>query len=145
MARFRSPPPLWFRAVAIVLILWGVVGVYACWQQFRLGAEAMGPATDYDRALYASLPVWYNAVYAVSVGCGLLGALALLARSALSIPLFVISLIGVVVMFGWIFVATDLIAHKGVVVATGFPVFVAVVAAFQIWFARFGRTRGWIG
>ncbi len=146
MARFRSPPPVWFRVVAIILVLWGVTGCYFWYTQFRFGAESWGPdVTDWDRAFYASLPVWYNAVYAVAVGCGLLGALALVARSVLSIPLFVISLVAVIVMFGWTFVATDLIAHKGVMVATGFPIFIAAVAAFQVWLARRGRAKGWIG
>ena len=144
MSPFRQPPPMWFRVIAIVLVLWGLMGCYACYQQFRLGAEAMGPATDYDRALYASLPIWYNSVYAVSVVCGFAGAVALVLRSTLAIPLFVISLVTVIVMFGWIFLATDLIAHKGMLVATGFPIFITAVAILQIWLARRARTRGWI-
>lgn len=144
MAGFRQAPPMWFRVVAVVLVLWGLIGCYACLQQFRLGAEAMGPASDYDRALHASLPVWYNAVYAVSVGCGFIGAVALLLRSTLAIPLFVISLVTIIIMFGWLFVASDIIAQKGFLTAAGFPIFIAVVAAFQIWLARTSRARGWI-
>ena len=104
----------------------------------------MGPATDYQRTLYAGLPVWYNAVYAVAVGTGLLGAVALLARSTLARPLFVISLIAVVVQFGWLFATTDIIAHQGAA-TVGFPLFIAAVAAFEIWFARHAQRRGWIG
>lgn len=60
MAHRLTRPPAWFRSVAILLLLWGLAGCYTCVQQFRLGAEAIGPASDYDRALYASLPIWYN-------------------------------------------------------------------------------------
>ena len=103
----------------------------------------MGPATDYDRALYARLPVWYNAVYAVAVGTGFLAALALLLRSVLSIPLFAISLVAVLIQFGWLFAATDIIAVKGVWV-TYFPIFIAAVTAFALWLARHARARRWI-
>jgi hypothetical protein len=135
--------PIWFRAAAVALLLWGVMGCYACFQQFRLGAEAIGPATDYDRALYAALPVWYNAVYAVAVGTGFLAALALLARSVLAIPLAAISLLAVLLQFGWLFATTDMIAHKGASVI-GFPLLIAGVATFALWLARTARRRGWV-
>lgn len=135
--------PAWFRAVAVLLLLWGAMGIFACVQQFRLGAEAMGPATDDDRALYASLPVWYNAVYAVAVGCGFLAAAALLARSVLAIPLAAISLAAVVMQFGWLFATTDIVARKGISTVY-FPLVIAAVGLFQLWLARHARRHGWI-
>lgn len=143
MDRGSTRAPAWFRVVAVALLLWTIVGCYACVQQFRLGAEAIGPASDYDRALYASLPVWYNAIYAVAVGCGLLGAVALLARSVLSIPLFACSLIGVAVQFGWLFATTDIVAVKGAWAAI-FPLVIAGVALLSVLLARHARARGWI-
>jgi hypothetical protein len=144
MSVIRQRAPAWFTILAVVLLLWGAMGCFACIQQFRLGADAMGPATDYQRALYAGLPVWYNAVYAVAVGTGLLGTIALLAKSVLARPLFAISLVAVVIQFGWLFATTDIIAHQGVG-TVGFPLFIAGVAAFEIWLARHAQRRGWIG
>jgi len=144
MAQFRTSPPVWFRIVAIVLVLWGIMGIYACYQQFRFGAEAMGPATDYDRALYASLPGWYNAVYAVAVGSGFLGAVALLLRSAIARALFIVSLIAVVVMFGWFFATTDVIAVKGAATVLPFPIFIVAMAALGAWLGGYAGGRGWL-
>ncbi|MDQ2891744.1 MAG: hypothetical protein M3R64_01480 [Pseudomonadota bacterium] len=121
----------------------GGAGCFACYQQFRLGADAMGPADAYQHALYAALPVWYNAVYAVAVGTGFLGALALLAPSALARPLFVVALIAVIVQFGWLFATTDIMAHRGVG-AAGFPLVIVAISGFEIWFARHAQRRGWI-
>lgn len=137
--------PMWFRAVAVVLVLWGLTGCYACYTQLVNGPEGWGPnVTDWDRAFYAALPVWYNAVYIVAVGSGAAGAIALLLRSALAVPLSLVSVIAIVAMFGWAFVATDLIAHKGVLVATGFPMFILALGLFQLWLARWSRWRRWI-
>ncbi|MBN8814423.1 MAG: hypothetical protein J0J06_03125 [Sphingomonas sp.] len=138
-------PPAWFWIVALLLLAWNAMGVFACIQQFRLGAEAMGPATDYDRALYASMPVWYNYVYAVATFGGLLGAVALLLRMRRSVTLFWLSLIAVVVMFGYLFATTDLIAHKGAGVVLPFPAVIALIALFSVWFAGMAARKGWIG
>ena len=139
------PVPLWFRIVAVILLLWGFAGCYACLQQFRLGADAMGAASDYDRALYGSLPVWYNAIYAVAVGTGLLGALALLTRSVLAVPLYAISLVAVVIQFGWLFAMTDIIAVRGAAPVVPFPLFIVALGIFSLWLSRHARRRGWIG
>ena len=141
----RRRPPLWFWIVAIVLVMWGAMGVFACIQQFRLGADAMGPADDYYRKLYATFPQWYNWVYAAAVGSGLLGSLALLMRSASARGLFVVSLIAEIVQFGWLFATTDMVAVRGVAATAGFPIVIVAIAAFQIWFAGVARRRGWIG
>ncbi len=140
----RPRPPVWFWIVAILLLLWGLSGVFACVQQWRLGPEAMGPATNYDRILYARIPAWYNLVYAVATVGGMLAAVALLARSRWAETLFVVSLIAVVVMFGWLFAATDIIAVKGPATVLPFPIFIAAVAAFGIWLSRLARQREWI-
>ena len=140
-----TTPPFWFRIVAVLLPLWGLIGVGACVQQLRLGAEAMGPASAYDRALYASLPAWYNGVYAVAVGAGLFGSLALIARHRIAVPLYLASLVAVVVQFGWLFAATDIIAVRGAATVMPFPLFIAAIAGFQLWLSQRAATRGWIG
>ena len=141
----RQKPPAWFWVLAVVFLLWGAMGVFACIQQFRLGADAMGPASDYDRTLYESLPAWYNYVYALAVGTGFLGAVALLMRSATARVLFIVSLIAIMVQFGYLFAATDLLAVKGAGVVLPFPIFITVIAGVQVWFAGVARRRGWIG
>ncbi|HEX8388936.1 MAG TPA: hypothetical protein VF636_07955 [Sphingomonas sp.] len=145
MATAPRTAPLWFRVVAVLLIVWGLAGVFACVQQFRLGAEAMGPVTDYDRRLIASLPVWYNPLYAVATGAGLLGALALLTRSRVAVPLLAVSLVAVIAQFGYMFLATDLLAAKGAGATVPFPLFIAAVALLALGLSRMAARRGWIG
>jgi uncharacterized membrane protein len=138
-------PPAWFWIVALLLVLWEGFGVYLFVQQMRLGPDAMGPATDYQRALYASLPTWYNYAYAVAIFGSFLGALALLLKERRSAALFVISLIAMAVTFGYLFAATDVIAHQGPGQALGVPVTVVVITLFAIWLSRTAAKKGWIG
>ena len=137
--------PFWFWAIAILLTLWGVVGCYACFMQINYGPTAMGPATKYDRALYASLPVWYNYCYALAVGAGVLGGVSLLVRSGWAGLAFFTSLIAAVVQFGYLFVASDIIAVKGAGSVLPFPIFIVAVAAASTWFAVYAYRQGWTG
>lgn len=142
MSQFATRVPLWFRIAALLLVVWGAVGVFACVQQFRLGADAMGDATAYDRALYAAMPGWYNWVYALAVGSGFAGAVALLLGKAVARPLFVVSLVAVIVQFGYMFAATDIIASKGLWVIY-FPLAIVAVALFELWLAGVAIRKGW--
>jgi hypothetical protein len=136
-------PPIWFWIVTILLILWEAMGSYACIMQFKLGAAAMGPVDAWSLKYYSALPVWYNWVYAVATFGGLLGGLTLLLRKRMSTIIFWISFFAIVVMFGYAFFATDLIAHKGLGEVLPFPLFISAVGAFSIWLAGFAAKRGW--
>ena len=138
-------PPLWFWIVAVLLALWQAIGCFACIQQIRLGAAAIGPVDEWSLKYYAALPVWYNWIYAVATFGGLLGCAVLIARDKRAGHLFWISFAAVIAMFGYAFMATDLIAHKGLGQVLPFPLFIAAVSAFAIWLARFSTRKGWLG
>jgi hypothetical protein len=137
-----TKPPTWFWIVAGLLILWGLAGCASFWMHLNFDP---GTATAEDRQIYAQLPGWLNAVYAVSVGGGLLGSIALLARSRWAVPLYLASLVAVIVQFGWTFAMTDLLALKGAAATVPFPLFIGAAAVFQVWLSTRARRRGWIG
>lgn len=138
-------PARWFWGAAVLLVLWEAMGCFACYAQITEGAAAMGPVDDWSLKYYAALPVWYNGVYAVATFGGLLGGLALLLRKAVALRLFQVSLVAVVVMFGYAYLATDLIAHKGPAQVLPFPLVIAGIGALSIWLARHAGNRGWLG
>ncbi len=137
--------PVWFWIVTTLLLLWEAMGCYACVSQIRFGAAAMGPVDDWSLKYYAALPPWYNGVYAVGTFGGLVGGLMLLLRQRRAPLAFWISFAAVVVMFGYAFAATDLVAHKGLGQVLPFPLFIAAVGALSIWFAGFAAKKGWLG
>jgi len=140
---FETKPPSWFYVVTILLILWDAIGCYFCVMQFRLGADAMGDATAYDRALYATLPVWYNWCYAVATFGSLLGGGALLLRNRMASWILLVALIAIVVQFGYLFATTDIVAHKGWAATVPFPLFIVAVGVAAWRFACYAERRGW--
>ena len=145
MTPAATKPPIWFWIVTGLLVLWEAMGCYACFMQFRLGAAAMGPVDDWSLKSYAALPAWYNWDYAVATFGSLLGGAALLLRRPAALILFWISLAAIVVMFGYAFAATDLIAHKGLGQVLPFPLLIAGLGAVSIWLAAFAKRKGWLG
>lgn len=144
MARAFGKPPAYFWVVGVILLLWGLAGLAAFYGQVTLDAKALAAMSDYDRALLTRLPRWLNIDYGIATIAGVLGSVALLLRSRHARLFYLVSLIAVIVQFGYMLGATDLIVVKGLLVAAGFPVFIAVMGVVQLWFARVAAGRGWL-
>lgn len=145
MSRFgRARPPMWFWIVATVFSLWGVMGIAAFYMDLTMSDEAKAALPEWDRNFMATRPAWFMWCYGVAVWSGFAAGLALLLRRALARSLFALSLVAVVIQFGYVFLASDILAVKGVAATVPFPLFIVAMAAAGIWFAGFSRIRGWL-
>lgn len=136
--------PLWFRLVGLLFTLWGAAGVFAFYAHVATGPAQLAAMPDYDRAYFLALPGWFVWIYGLATWGGLLGGIALLLRRRFATILFVLSLIAVVVQFGWVFAATDLIAAKGAATVVPFPLVILAIALVQVAVARRADARGWL-
>ncbi len=140
----RQRPTTWFWAVSGILLLWALAGIFAFYAHVTIDAKALASMSAYNRNYYLALPRWFNFIFAVATLPALGGAIALLLRSRIARPLYILSLIGVILQFGYVFGGTDMIAAKGVATAISFPLFIFVMAIFQVWFATIAIRRGWL-
>lgn len=136
--------PLWFRIVAVVAILWGVAGLYACFTQLTLTPAAMAALPAAQRDAFTAMPGWAKVAYQVAVVSGFVGGVLLLMRHRQAQLAFVVSLAGVLVQFGWTFLVYGGLAKLGPS-AAAFPAFLAAVCVAEIWLAGSARGRGWLG
>lgn len=143
-AVFPQRPPVWYWAVCALLLLWALAGSAAWLAHVSTGPAALARMTAYDRHLFLSLPGWFAYDYAVATIGALAGAIALLLRLRRAWMLYLMALIAVVIQFGWVFAATDLIAAKGAGATLPFPLFVVAAALVSLWFADLARRRGWL-
>lgn len=139
-----KPIPLMYWVIGFLLTFWGLVGCYVCYMQFVHGPDAMGPATPYDRALYAGLPVWYHYCHAVAVGAALAGGFGLLMRQGWAGVAFLIALTAAIVQFGYLFSTTDIIVKKGAETVLPFRIFILAVDFGAMWFAVHAFRRDWV-
>lgn len=140
-----SHRPGWFITVAVVLLLWAIAGVASFAGHAFVGERMAAEQGAWDLAYYRALPAWFAWDYAIATLAALAGAIALLMRSRHAVVLYVVSLVGVVIQFGYVFLGTDLLAHKGAATTLPFPAFIAIMGAVQIAVARMAARRGWTG
>jgi hypothetical protein len=139
-----TKPPTWVWIVAVVALLWALAGCAAYLMQVTMTPADIAKLPPAQAELMAIMPAWLNGVYAIAVWIGLAGAVALLLRRRIARALYIVSLVAVVVQFGWIFTMTPIFASMGFLEAAGFPIFVGVAGLALIWFAGRATQRGWL-
>ena len=103
-----AKPPMHLWIVGVVAVLWNGFGSYNYLMSRMHNAEymrKMAPQMDPAAAFaYAdSMPVLQAFGWGLGVWLGLLGSLLLLVRSRYAVPAFALSLVGVLVTFGYQF------------------------------------------
>ena len=136
--------PTWYYAVAGVLTLWALIGCYAYLGQVTLSAADLARLPLAQQDMMKGLPVWITAVYAIAVWSALAGAICLLLRMKFARTAYIVSLVAIIVQFGWILTALPIIQTMGFAEAAGFPIVIAIVGGFAVWFSRMAMARGWL-
>jgi hypothetical protein len=134
----RLAPWFWVAAAASALFMaLGCAGY--------LASVLTDPATlplD-ERNLMEARPTWMVAAYAIAVWIGLAGAILLLLRRKLAVPLLLLSLVAAIATFlpyAIVPAVSDLVTTNDIAVAI-----VVILITGTIWsFARHSRQRGWL-
>ena len=95
------PIPRWFWIVAVVALLWNLIGCMIFVLEVFAKEAMMESFTEEQKAWSRAIPLWVYAVFAVSVVTGMIGSIGLLRRSSIAILCFGISLGAVVIQMGY--------------------------------------------
>ncbi len=88
----RTPMHLWI--VGVGALLWNSVGAYDYLMTETRNATYFQRFTAEQAAFFEAMPSWVIATWALSVWCGVLGALLLLGRRRVAVPVLAVGLIG---------------------------------------------------
>lgn len=91
--------PRWILIASIVLLLWNLSGVAAFFSQWTMTAKDIAALPDVQQDMWNHATARGWTAYAVAVGSGTLGAIGLVLGKRWAAPLFVVSLIAVIVQF----------------------------------------------
>jgi hypothetical protein len=138
-----TPMPRWASAVSVLLLLWALIGVWSFYNEVTLSPEAAAAMPPEQRAMWDSMPGWLWADFAVAVFSALAGAIALLMKRTIAEPLYLVSLIAVVIQFGYVFLVMPVLQTIGPA-AIPFPAVIIIVAAVSYWLARNWKAKGWL-
>lgn len=135
--------PAWFKVVAVVALLWNLLGCFAFFMDLRISPEDLARLPEAQQALYAARPGWAIVATAVAVFGGALGCIGLLLGKKWAFVLLLVSLIGILVQDFGLFVLVDGASLAGSV-AVVMQAIVLVVGIGLVALSRKGIARGWL-
>ena len=132
--------PIWFWIIAVVAVLWNLMGLSAFYSDMTITPERLAAMTEGQRGLYETQPLWAKIAFGGAVILGFLGSLGLLLRKPWAKIVLTLSLAFVLAQMAHSFM-TDAYAIMG----SGslvMGIVVLVFALFLVWFAGFARAKG---
>lgn len=141
----NGKPPTSFWIIGVVALFWNLIGIMLYYMQVSATPEGLQAAYgEVGADFIESIPTWATSAHAIAVTAGVLGCIFLLMRKAWALPLFVISLIGIVAQDIYSFVlvgGASIFGTPAVVIA----VVVLLVAIGLVFYSRNSKNKGWIG
>lgn len=134
--------PSWFKVVAIIALIWNLLGVLAFVGQMVITPEMLAALPTAEQELYSSTPIWVTVAFAVAVFAGAFGSLLLLLKKTLATPILIFSLVGVLMQNIHSFFMSksfEVYGAGGMVM----PVIVILIAIYLVLLAKKAQAQGW--
>ena len=136
-------PPVWFWVVSVIALLWNLLGVMNYLNQAFNQVALMEAMDQAQREVFEGIPAWATAAFAIAVFSGTLASIGLLVRKKWARPLFIVSLVAVVIQFAhWLFISNAVEAFGPS--TYGMPIVVVLIGIYLIFFAKKGIEKGWL-
>jgi hypothetical protein len=139
---YSTQPKAWFWVLAIVFLIWNLMGVGALSSELFATEMITELMTEEQLELYNSRPSWYIYNYGIAVLAGVFACVALLLKRKIATLLALISLFTVLISTGY-----NLSTGAWDIVSTGDKIFFIAIPLFAVllWlFARAVDKKGWL-
>lgn len=133
-----------FWLISGAALIWNLFGLIVYYLQVSATPEQLAAQYSPEQIEFMlSTPVWATSAFAIAVNAGVLGSLFLLLRKAWAIPMFILSLVAVLVQNLNSFVLNDVIAVFGTTPAI-IQAAVLLISIALLLYSRATRARGWL-
>lgn len=143
MTNQSGKPPVWFWVVAVLALLWNLMGVKAYLDQAFMSDDVLAQMEAAMQDLFNQTPAWATAAFAVAVWGGALGSLLLILRKSLAHTVLIVSLVGIVVQMIYVFFMSnsmDVYGPGGLAM----PIMILAFGIGLVFFAKKSKAQGWI-
>ena len=140
----NDKPGMTFWALAGFFLVFNLSGLMIYYMQVTVDPEFI--ANNYSAAEQAFLtgtPVWATSAFALAVTAGVIASGLMLLRRAWAVPLFVLSLVCVILQNLDAFVLRNGLEVWG---ASGvyMPTVIILIGVVEIWYTRRSKASGWL-
>ncbi len=136
----RTPWHLW--VVGIVALLWNAMGAMDYVMTQTRNEQYMGQFTPELLEYFYGFPAWVVAAWAIAVWGGVLGAILLLLRNRLAVPVFLVSLLAMVLTTIYQYVLSNGLEVVGDPFSLAFTAVIFLIAVALFFYARAMQKRG---
>ncbi|MFN0201162.1 MAG: hypothetical protein ACKVTZ_06550 [Bacteroidia bacterium] len=136
--------PKWFWVLAVVLLLWNIMGILSFFGHTFITEEALAKLPENERALYGDYPFWTTIIFAIATFGGLIGSIGLIVKRKWSKLFFIISFLAIVPQMTHNVFFTKSIEVYGTAQAVTMPILVVFMGAFSIWFSNYAIKKNWL-
>jgi len=135
--------PKWFSTIAIILVLWNLMGVFSFLSHTFISQEALAALPQNERALYTQYPLWTTIIFGIAVGTGICGAIGFLLRKNWSFMAFLISLITLIPQMIHNVFFTESIEVYGLGMTLTMPILVVIFGILSVWISNRAINNKW--
>lgn len=135
--------PKSFKIIAIVALLWNLIGVLFYLLSAYMPDEVLKALPQAQQDFIANTPAWVTAAFAIGVFGGTIASLGLLLRKKWCVPLFIISLLAILAQNTYGFVLSnglEVYGTSGLIT----PILVIIIAIVLVYYSRKAKTNGWL-
>ncbi|WP_338350571.1 hypothetical protein [Nonlabens tegetincola] len=139
---YSAKPKLWFWILAIIFLLWNLIGVGFFMGELLKPDIMYADFTDEVMEYVENRPWWFMINYGIATIVSFLACVMLLFKSKIAVPLSVIGLVGIVISTIYFFTSGITQVIPGA--EQGFTIFILLMGIFLWLFARSSRKKGWL-
>ncbi|WP_425658568.1 hypothetical protein [Tenacibaculum ascidiaceicola] len=138
-----NKPTTLFWIIGVAALVWNGLGVMQYLGMAYMTDEVKAALPEAERALYDNIPSWVTAAFAIAVFGGLIGSAFLLMRKKLARPMFLISLIAIIVQMSYNLFMSRVaeVYGPGSVIM---PIMVIVIGVFLLMYSKKTIAKGWL-
>ncbi len=139
----KTSPPVWFWVISIIALLWYLMDMSAFSMRVLMTDDFIKAMPENQQHLYRNMPLWVNIVFAGEVFGGALGCVGLLLRKKWALPLFVVSILGVLSQTLHVYFLSDAVSTLGTP-AVVMPLLAILIGIGMIVLAKSAIPKGWL-
>ena len=135
--------PIWFWIVVAILLIWNLMGIANFFMQISLSEEDIIALPESQQLYYDYFPLWIQGAFALGVFGGTWGSIGLLLKKKWAMPLFIASMIGILVQMTHNLIIA--LSHEAMLneVAT-YALIIISVGLIAIWLTKYATGKNWI-
>jgi hypothetical protein len=132
-----------FWIIGGAALVWNLIGLVFYIGHVTAAPEALAKLPEAQQEFLTTTPLWATAAFAIAVNAGVLGSLFLLLRKTWAVPMFVLSLVAIVVQDVDAYLMRDAFGVLGIS-SLIVPSMVFVIAVLLLLYSRAAKAKRWL-